>query len=70
MSTPRYECPNCRALTNSIRCPQCGADTEEREDETSGGYTIFNHAQYPNPCKVCGAKLGHYANCPTQGDKS
>lgn len=61
----QYECPNCRALSKYNRCPKCGTDTYPVDEEVSGGYTIFNHAQNGHkPCKVCGAEFGHYANCP------
>lgn len=41
-------CPSCHAVSTSIRCPGCGADTVPADDvrrEPASGYSIFEHAQ-------------------------
>jgi len=47
----RY-CPACKLSTKHARCPLCGRDTDDNNDETptepaplDEGYTIFDHAQ-------------------------
>jgi predicted amidophosphoribosyltransferase len=52
--TVRY-CPSCKIETKHLRCPMCGRETDDDSDNDPDvealrrerGYTIFEHAQYP-----------------------